>query len=88
LGFKLQILLECDSGSSVITAIEAQRGIILTIPVVKPVAENRLRHRPVTGITNVLPVGIVRAKNRDVTLAGEKFCEMLRKAINEGSKAR
>ena len=79
LGVKPQIALECDSGSSVITAIESGRGIALFAPVLKLVAGNRLRYRPVTGITDVVPVGIVRAKAGDVTPAGEKFCAILRK---------
>ena len=79
LGVKPQIALECDSGSSVITAIESGRGIALFAPVLKFVAGNRLRYRPVTGIEELVPVGIVRAKNGDVTPAGEKFCAILRK---------
>jgi len=79
LGVKPQITLECDSGSSVITAVESGRGIALFAPVLKLVAGNRLRYRLVTGIDDVVPVGIVRAKNGDVTPAGEKFCAILRK---------
>jgi DNA-binding transcriptional LysR family regulator len=86
LGVKPRIALECDSGSSVITAVEGQRGIALTMQVVKLVAGNRLRYRPVTGITEVVPVGVVRAKNGDVTPAGEKFCEILRKVAKEKAK--
>lgn len=88
LGVKPQIVLECDSGSSIITAIESQRGIALFSPVLKLVAGNRLRYRPVTGIKEVVPVGIVRAKNGDVTPAGEKFCEILRKTANDQAKAK
>jgi DNA-binding transcriptional LysR family regulator len=83
LGVKPQIALECDSGSSVITAIESGRGIALFSPILKLVAGNRLRYRPVTGITDVVPVGIVRARNGDVTPAGEKFCEFLRKVAKK-----
>ena len=79
LGVKPRIALECDSSSSVITAIEAGRGITLLLPVLKLVAGNRLRYRPVTGIAEVVPVDIVRARNGDVTPAGEKFCAILRK---------
>src|SRR6516164_4724142 len=79
LGVKPRIALECDSSSSVITAIEAGRGITLSLPVLKLVAGNRLRYRPVTGIAEVIPVGIVRARNGAVTPAGEKFCAILRK---------
>lgn len=87
LGIKPRIALECDSGSSVITAIESGRGIALFSPVLKLVAGNRLRYRPVTGITNVVPVGIVRARNGDVTPAGEKLCAFLRK-VAKGPGAR
>lgn len=80
-GVKPRITLECDSGSSVITAIESGRGIALFSPVLKFVAGNRLRYRPVSGITEVLPVGIIRARNGDVTPAGEKFCAILRKVV-------
>ena len=79
LGVKPRIALECDSGTSAITAVESGRGVALSFPVVEKVAGNRLRYRPVTGITEVVPVGIVRAKNGDVTPAGEKFCAILRK---------
>lgn len=79
LGVKPRIVLECDSGSSVITAVESGRGISLAPSVLKLVARNRLRYRPVTEIAEVLPVGIVRAKNGDITPAGEKFCAILRK---------
>ena len=82
LGVKPRIALECDSGSSVITAIESGRGIALFSPVLKLVAGNRLRYRPVAGITDVVPVGIVRARNGDVTPAGEKFCAILRKVAS------
>jgi len=83
LSSKPQIALECDSGSSVITAIEAGRGIALFSPILKLVAGNRLRYRPVDGITDVVPVGIVRAKNGDITPAGEKFCAILRKVAKK-----
>jgi DNA-binding transcriptional LysR family regulator len=83
LGIKPRIAVECDGGSSVVTAIEAQRGIALTIPVLKLVTGNRLRYRPLTGVKEVLSVGIARARNGDVTPAGEKFCEMLRKVSTE-----
>jgi hypothetical protein len=39
----------------------------------------RLLYRPLTGTTETLSVGIARATKGDVTPAGEKFCEILRK---------
>jgi DNA-binding transcriptional LysR family regulator len=79
LGIKPQIALECDGGSSIVTAIESGRGIAILSPIFKLVAGNRLRYRPITGVTDEVAVGILRAKNGDITPAGEKFCVMLRK---------
>jgi DNA-binding transcriptional LysR family regulator len=75
---KPRIAVECDSASSLITEVEAGRGIALAIPIFKLVAGKRLRHRPLTGTTEAGSVGIARATKGDVTPVGEKFCEILR----------
>src|SRR6266853_1567870 len=75
---KPRIAVECDSASSLITEVEAGRGIALATSVFKLVAGKRLLYRPLTGTTEVLSVGIARATKGDVTPAGEKFCEILR----------
>src|SRR5579864_8066479 len=80
---KPRIAVECDSASSLITEVEAGRGIALANTVFKLVAGKRLLYRPLTGTTEVLSVGIARASKGDVTPAGEKFCEILRK-ISKG----
>src|SRR5436190_11872347 len=74
-----RIAVECDSASSLITEVEAGRGIALATPVFKLVTGKRLLYRPLTGTTEVLSIGIARATKGDVTPAGERFCEMLRK---------
>ena len=79
LSVKPRIAVECDTSSSLITAIEAGRGIALAIPAFKHVSGKRLVYRPLAGTTEVFSVGIARAKNGNVTPAGEKFCEILRK---------
>ena len=79
LGVKPRLAVECDSASSLITAVETGRGIAVTIPVFKIVSGKRLVFRPISGSKEVISVGIARAKNGDVTPAGEKFCEFLRK---------
>jgi DNA-binding transcriptional LysR family regulator len=79
IGAKPSIAVECDSASSLITEVEAGRGIALATPVLKLVTGKRLLYRPLTGTTEVLSVGIARATKGDVTPAGEKFCEILRK---------
>jgi DNA-binding transcriptional LysR family regulator len=79
IGAKPRIAVECDSASSLIAEVEAGRGIALTSPIFKLVAGKRLLYRPLTGTTEVASVGIARATKGDVTPAGEKFCEILRK---------
>ena len=75
---KPPIAVECDSASSLITEVEAGRGIALANTVFKLVTGKRLLYRPLTGTTEVLSVGIARTTKGDVTPAGEKFCEFLR----------
>jgi len=85
---KPRIAMECDSASSLITEVEAGRGIALSTTIFKLVTGTRLLYRPLTGTTEALSVGIARATKGDVTPAGEKFCELLRKISNgaTGSK--
>ena len=85
---KPRIAVECDSASSLITEVEAGRGIALATRVLKIVAGKRLLYRPLTGTTEVLSVGIARASKGDVTPAGEKFCEIVRKISNGASGAK
>src|ERR1700733_5594431 len=80
---KPHIAVECDSASSLITEVEAGRGIALAPPVFKLVTGKRLLYRPLTGATEMLSVGIARATKGDLTPAGENFCEILRK-ISKG----
>ena len=79
LGMKPRIAVECDSASSLITAVETGRGIALTISVFKIVSGKRLVFRPIAGMKDEISVGIARAKGGNVTPAGERFCEILRK---------
>jgi len=78
-GAKPRIAVECDSASSLITEVEAGRGLALASTNFKLVAGKRLIYRPLTGTTEEGSVGIARATTGDVTPAGEKFCEILRK---------
>jgi DNA-binding transcriptional LysR family regulator len=79
LGVKPKFAVECDSGSSLITAVETGRGVALAISVFKIVTGKRLVFRPILESKEEIPVGIARAASGDVTPAGEKFCEFLRK---------
>ncbi len=82
---KPRIAVECDSASSLITEVEAGRGIALATLSFKLVAGKRLLYRPLTGTTEVGSVGIARATKGDVTPAGERFCEILRKTSDGAS---
>lgn len=87
-GLKPRIALECDSASSLITAVETGRGVALLISIFKIVSGKRLVYRPLTGIKEGIPVGIARAMSGDITPAGEKFCEILRKISKEARGTR
>jgi len=85
LGIKPPIAVECDTASSLLTAIESDRGIALSTSIFKQMTGKRIVYRPLTGTNEVLAVGIARARNGDVTPAGEKFCEILRKVAKSQS---
>jgi len=88
LGIKPRVAVECDTVSSLITAIEAGRGIALAIPAFKHVSGKRLLYRPLAETTEVFSVGIARPRNGDVTPAGEKFCEFLQKVSKGAAKSK
>jgi DNA-binding transcriptional LysR family regulator len=83
LDIKPHVAVECDSGNSVITAVQAGRGIAFTPWVFKELTGKRLIYRPLTGTTEVFSVGIVRATAGEFTPAGGKFCELLRKVSKQ-----
>src|SRR5436189_10521 len=85
---KPRIAVECDSASSLITEVEAGRGVALTTPIFKLVAGKRLLYRPLTGTPEVASVRIARASKGDVTPAGEKFCEILRRISDRAATAK
>ena len=85
---KPRIAVECDTASSLITEVEAGRGIALSSPIFKLVTGKRLLYRPLTGTTEAMSVGIARATKGDVTPAGEKFCEILRKTSDGATAAK
>ena len=80
LGIKPPVVVECDTASSLLTEIETGRGIALSTSMFEQMTGKRLVYRPLTGTKEFLSVGIARAKNGDVTPAGETFCEFLRRA--------
>ena len=83
-GVKPRVAVECDTASSLINAVESGRGIALAIAMFKHMSGKRLIYRPLAGTNAVLSLGIARAKHGDVTPAGERFCEFLRKVAKGG----
>jgi DNA-binding transcriptional LysR family regulator len=76
---KPHIAVECDSASSLIMEVEAGRGIAVVTANLKLMGGERLVYRSLAGATETQLVGIARATEGDVTPAGERFCEILRK---------
>ena len=78
---------KADSASSLITEVEAGRGVALALPMLKLVPGKRLLYRPLTGTSEVAAVGVARATKGNVTPAGEKFCEVLRQTSIQMNKS-
>lgn len=76
---RLRIAVECDSASSLITEVEVGRGIAIVSDIFRQTSGKRLAYRPFSDSTESHGVGIARAIKGDMTPAGEKFCEVLRK---------
>jgi DNA-binding transcriptional LysR family regulator len=83
---KPRIAMECDSESSLFMEVEAGRAVTLVTTIAKLAAGKRLLYRPLAGTTEIQFVGIARATTGDVTPAGEKFCEILRKLSRGATK--
>src|SRR5215469_86111 len=86
LSSKPHIAMECDSESSLFMEVEAGRAIAVVTTIAKLTAGKRVVYRPLTGTTEAQAVGIARAAKGDVTPAGEKFCEILRKVSRGATK--
>jgi len=79
LGRKPRIVVECDSGSSLITEVQSGRGIALQASVYRHIIGKRVELRPLTP-KNLPTMDIVvsRATKGDLTPAAEKFLRQLR----------
>jgi DNA-binding transcriptional LysR family regulator len=78
IGAKPRVAVECDSSSSLLIEVEAGHGIALCLPILEHVTGRRLLYRPITGTTELVPIGIARAMDGNLTPAGAKFCKILR----------
>lgn len=88
LGIKHRVVVECDSASSLITEVETGRGVAIASTVLKHASGKRLFYRPLAGTKETVSVGIAWATKGDVTPAGEKFCEILRKTSGGATLAK
>lgn len=79
LGMKPRIAVECDSGSSLITAVESGRGIALAVAPQKQSTGKRFIYRPLADYVETIPIGIVRRRDGELSPVGKGFCEQLRK---------
>lgn len=80
---KPKIVAEYDSASSLLTAVESGRGLALLSQVMERIVGSRMKMRPLSGGTVGVEVGLCRAVKGDVTPAGEKFCDYVRKAARK-----
>jgi hypothetical protein len=66
--------------------VEAGHGVAVVTVNLKLMGGERLLYRPLAGTTEIQFVGIARATKGDVTPAGERFCEILRKLSRGATK--
>jgi DNA-binding transcriptional LysR family regulator len=85
-GVKPRIGVECDSSSSLITEVEVGRGIAIVSDVFRELSGDRLIYLPFSDSKETHSMGIGRALKGDITPAGEKFCEALRRVALSSSK--
>lgn len=73
------ITTESDSVNSLITEVGVGRCVAVVSQLFKEAIGNRLTYRKLVNAGAAMCVGIARAKNGDVTPAGEKLCATIRK---------
>ena len=74
------IATESDSVNSLITEVRIGAKVAVVSEIFKQAIGKRLQYRPLANTTATLCLGIARARNGDVTPAGEKLCASIRKA--------
>ena len=78
-----RIAVECDGSTSMLTELEAGNAIGIVSELFRRIAGRRLVYRRVSDSIESHSIGIARTKKRDVTPAGEKFCDILRQVARE-----
>jgi DNA-binding transcriptional LysR family regulator len=80
-----RIAVECDGANSLVTEIEAGRGVAILPSVFVKAIGPRLKLRPISPAPEPLRVGCATAIKGDLTPAGEKFIAVL-KRVAEGTE--
>ncbi|HTI68361.1 MAG TPA: LysR family substrate-binding domain-containing protein, partial [Candidatus Limnocylindria bacterium] len=76
------IATESDSINSLIAEVGIGSAVAVVSQIFKEAIGKRLLYRPLADTAAALCVGLARAKNSDVTPAGERLCAAIRKAAN------
>lgn len=79
---RLKFAVEADGATSLITAVEAERGVALAADTYGPIAGNRVKFIPLLPAPEPLYLGIARRKGK-TSAAAEKFLTALKKAASE-----
>ena len=74
-----KVSIECDGAATMLTELETGNCISVVSESFRHIAGRRLVFRPLTGVLESQIVGILTSKGGDITPAGEKLCDMLRK---------
>ena len=80
------IATESDSVNSLITEISVGKCVAVVSQLFKEAIGNRLTYRKLAGTEVAMCVGIAKARNGDVTPAGEKLCATIRKVATSQQK--
>ena len=75
------IATESDSINSLIAEVRIGAKVAVVSEIFKEAIGKRLHYRPIADTSARLSLGIARARNGDVTPAGEKLCASIRKVV-------
>jgi DNA-binding transcriptional LysR family regulator len=79
--YRPNVTVEADSIHSLITEVQIGKSVAVVSQIFKEAIGKRLVYRPLVDTDARFCIGIARAKNADVTAAGEKLCATIRKVV-------
>jgi DNA-binding transcriptional LysR family regulator len=77
------VSVESDSINSLVTEVEVGKTVAVVSQIFKDAVGKRLVYRPLIDTDVKFCIGIARAKNADMTAAGEKLCATIRKVVSQ-----